>query len=139
MQNKGLLQAQKRRHYEKHRESILEKSKRYRAETKERQVAYFKQYRKEQNGRVNAVNKKRDLAKKNRTPAWLTSDDLWVMKEIYELAASRSKATGIKWHVDHIVPLQGATVSGLHVPNNLQVLPYRDNILKRNSWSDGNG
>lgn len=134
VRDKNIRQAQKRRHYEKHRASILKKCACYRASNKERLRDYFKQYKQENNGAVNALNKRRDLAKKQRTPAWLTDDDFWLMKEIYELAALRSKMSGFKWHVDHIVPLQGETVSGLHVPNNLQVIPYLDNILKRNSY-----
>jgi len=118
--------------YMRHRERLLENCKQYRIDKAEQRKAYFKRYKKENNGKVNATNKRRDLAKKQRTPAWLTSEDIWMMREIYELAALRSKLTGFKWHVDHIVPLQGETVSGLHVPTNLQVLPYRDNILKRN-------
>ncbi len=118
--------------YMRHRERLLKEQNQYRTEHKERYQAYFKSYKKTNNGKVNATNKRRDLAKKQRTPAWLTADDFWIMQEIYELAALRSRMTGFKWHVDHIVPLQGTTVSGLHVPINLQVIPYRDNILKRN-------
>jgi 2,4-dienoyl-CoA reductase-like NADH-dependent reductase (Old Yellow Enzyme family) len=67
-----------------------------------------------------------------RTPKWLTSDDYWIIEQAYELAALRTKMFGFSWHVDHILPLQGKTVSGLHVPTNLQVIPAVDNIRKGN-------
>ena len=79
-----------------------------------------------------ALLAKRRAAKKHRTPSWLTLDQLWMIEQAYELAALRSKATGFAWHVDHICPLQGKDVSGLHVPWNLQVIPWRDNLSKSN-------
>ena len=81
-----------------------------------------------------ANNAKREAAKLQRTPAWLTEDDKWVMAEAYELAALREKIVGGKWHVDHIVPLQGKVVSGLHTPINLQVIPAKLNRSKSNNY-----
>ena len=79
-----------------------------------------------------ALTAKRRAAKKCRTPKWLTSDDFWMIEETYNLAVRRRDLTGFAWHVDHIVPLQGKQVSGLHVPWNLQVIPWRDNLRKGN-------
>ena len=73
-------------------------------------------------------------AKLKRTPIWLTKDDIWLISEAYDLASTRTKMFGFSWHVDHIVPLQAKTVSGLHVPWNLQVIPGRDNIAKNNAF-----
>ena len=69
---------------------------------------------------------------KQRTVSWLTEDDHWMIEQAYELAALRTKMFGFEWHVDHIIPLQGKTVSGLHVPWNLQVIPGVLNIKKGN-------
>jgi hypothetical protein len=77
---------------------------------------------------------KRRAIKMQRTPSWLTEDDHWMMKQTYEFAALRTKMFGFKWHVDHIVPLQGAFVSGLHVPWNLQEIPAVENIAKHNKF-----
>jgi hypothetical protein len=67
-----------------------------------------------------------------RYPKWLTSDDKWMIEQAYELAAERTKLFGFPWHVDHIIPLQGKTVSGFHTPYNLQVIPGIENVRKSN-------
>ena len=56
--------------------------------------------------RVLAWCRQRQLAKIQRTPAWLTEDDHWMIEQAYELAALRSKMFGFQWHVDHVLPLQ---------------------------------
>lgn len=76
----------------------------------------------------------RRLAKLHRTPIWLTPSDLLKIKAIYDCSNRLSKCLGIPHHVDHIIPLQGKTVSGLHVPNNLQVIPASINLSKGNSY-----
>jgi hypothetical protein len=85
-------------------------------------------------GKVNANTVKRRLAKANRTPAWLTIDDYWMIEQAYELAALRTKLSGFAWHVDHVLPLQGKLVSGFHMPYNLQVIPGVDNVRKSNTF-----
>ena len=76
----------------------------------------------------------RRVSKMHRTPAWLTSDDHWLIEQAYEIAAVRTKMFGFSWHVDHVIPLQGRLVSGLHVPTNLQVIPAVENIRKANRF-----
>lgn len=73
-------------------------------------------------------------AKLQRTPKWLTDEDDWMFKEIYSLAKLREELTGAKWHVDHIIPLQGELVCGLHVPINLQVITATENLNKSNKY-----
>jgi hypothetical protein len=70
-----------------------------------------------------------------RTPTWLTADDRWMIEQAYELAALRTKLFGFQWHVDHVIPLQGKLVSGLHVPHNMQIIPARDNRNKSNRFT----
>jgi hypothetical protein len=91
-----------------------------------------KKWKQENLGKVNADTAKRRNAKMQRTPAWLTQDDYWMIEQAYELSALRTKMFGFTWHVDHVLPLQGKYVSGLHVPTNLQVIPWRDNVSKGN-------
>lgn len=75
---------------------------------------------------------RRRTAKLQRTPSWA---DLDAIEAIYQECARVSQETGEPHHVDHIVPLQGVSVSGLHVPANLQIIPARDNSRKGNKWN----
>jgi hypothetical protein len=85
-------------------------------------------------GKVRADTAKRRIAKLNRTPKWLTAVDFERIENEYKLAAILTKLWGEPWHVDHVIPLQGKMVSGLHVPSNLQVLRGKDNIKKANGY-----
>jgi 5-methylcytosine-specific restriction endonuclease McrA len=69
-----------------------------------------------------------------RTPKWLSNVDKLKIKCLYQVAAMYSRESDEAWHVDHIVPLQGENVSGLHVPWNLRVIPGTDNMRKNNRF-----
>ncbi len=110
------------------------RTKKWRKKNKEKQKAYVKAWKeKNKDALVRHANKRR-ASRIKRTPGWLSEDDWWMIEEIYELAEKRSQATKIRWVVDHIVPLQGKTVSGLHTPSNLQIISYLDNACKSNKW-----
>jgi len=76
-----------------------------------------------------AKEAKRRATKLNATPKWA---DLNAIKTEYQLAKWCSDVTGEFYHVDHIVPLNGKNVCGLHVHWNLQVLPAQINLQKGN-------
>jgi hypothetical protein len=95
---------------------------------------YAKKTKTKNNFVVNKTTAARRAAKLQRTPRWLTENDLWMIGQAYELAALRTKMFGFVWHVDHKIPLQGKNVSGLHVPSNLQVIPASENIRKSNRY-----
>jgi hypothetical protein len=79
-----------------------------------------------------ARDAQRRAIKLERTPKWLSTSQKEAIKTEYALAQWCSKVMGSKYHVDHIVPLAGKNVSGLHVPWNLQVIPASDNLVKGN-------
>jgi len=70
--------------------------------------------------------------KRMATPSKLTLEMLGQIHLVYKLAISRSIETGVQHHVDHIIPLCGVLVCGLHVPWNLQVLTAKENQTKGN-------
>jgi hypothetical protein len=75
--------------------------------------------------------RRRELAKIDRTPSWADHNKI---NAAYAWALLASRVTGVQHHVDHVIPLQGENVSGLHVENNLQVLPWWDNLSKGNKF-----
>lgn len=76
----------------------------------------------------------RRAAKTASTPAWASKE---AMQDFYQRAQILTRQTGIKWHVDHIVPLKSRIVCGFHCEDNLQVIPYVDNLRKGNRvWPD---
>lgn len=76
--------------------------------------------------------RKRQIGKKHRTPGWLTKDEQRQIRELYRTAADLTKRTGVPWHVDHVFPLHGKTVSGLHTLSNLRVILASENMSKGN-------
>lgn len=78
-----------------------------------------------------SANKRRKIILARNSPIW---SDNAAINEIYKVAARMTKETGIPHHVDHIVPLQGKLVSGLHVAHNLRVITAKENLSKGNKW-----
>jgi hypothetical protein len=77
---------------------------------------------------------RRQVAKAQRAVEWHKELTDLVVEEGLDACKRLEKLTGVVWHLDHIVPLRGKTVSGLHVWNNFQLLPASVNIRKGNKW-----
>ena len=69
-----------------------------------------------------------------RSPEWRSSERI---DEIYKSADEATQITGVPHEVDHVIPLQGEHVSGLHHQDNLMVVPRRDNRAKYNIFEPG--
>ena len=142
-ENMEKVRERNRRSEAKHRESRIERKRKYREKNGEKIRAYYKenkiridtnnkQWASKNREKTAAIGAKRRAVELQRTPLWLTSSDNKAFKAKFAEAAWMTSRTGIKHHVDHFYPLQGKTVSGLHVPANLRVIPSRENHKKLN-------
>lgn len=101
----------------------------WREANQERLAQSFREWRLANPDKMAAKKAARRAALKQAFPKWARGLDF---TSIYRLCAAVTELTGIEHQVDHIIPLRGKTVRGLHVPWNLQVLPKTANQSKKN-------
>jgi hypothetical protein len=121
----------KRQWFEKNKERTLKRIADWAGNNTERVLAAKRRYR-ERHPVVDRVNTvKRRAAKLSSTPSWADHN---IIKFFYTTRAYISMETGQQWHVDHIIPLRGQRVSGLHTHHNLRVIPAVENMKKGNRF-----
>lgn len=142
-----------RAYYARNAERLKDYAKVYHSTNKEENLAQFKAYYAENKPTIRKLQSeyavgyraahlpqlrahtaKRRSAKMRRTPPWA---DIEAIKQFHTKADRLTRETGEVWEVDHIVPLQGKLVSGLHTHTNLAVLRRSENRSKGNRyWPD---
>lgn len=118
---------------QKNRDSRLPYWKEYYEKNRDRILAYTKEWKQENRTLVNSCASKSRAKRKSRSPTW-AKVYTEQFADFFEKANKLTEETGVAHHVDHIIPLIHESVSGLHVPWNLQVLPAKENISKGNKW-----
>ena len=124
--------ARNRKDYEDNREARRARRKEYHEENREAIRERKKVYHRDHPEVFRANAAKRRAAKLERTPTW--SNDSAEIKELHRQAVALEELTGIKFEIDHVYPLQGEHVSGLHVAGNLQILTEAENRQKSNNY-----
>ncbi len=125
LNNKEKVRAAK----EKWRKNNMEKYNAWGRKWRKANPAKVIQYAREHKKEILFSTRKRQAKKLNATPTWANQE---IIKDIYKNCPEG-------YEVDHIIPLQGKTVSGLHVENNLQYLTKSKNRIKHNKFDDWAG
>lgn len=115
--------------YDKYRTIATIASKKWRRANKEK----VREYEKTLTAYRAVLAAKRRASKRQAVPGWANTSDI---RRMYELAYQISQETGVQHDVDHYYPIRGKTVCGLHVVDNLRVVPKRENLSKSNKHPD---
>lgn len=111
-------------HYDNHKEEMLQRAREYYASNKQERKEYNKAYYYANTDLYVEHRIKRQLREKDAIANWANLEEI---NKIYSKCPEG-------YHVDHIIPLQGKSVCGLHTENNLQYLSPEDNLRKSNSF-----
>lgn len=122
--NKDKVLKQQKEWYKENKELIAQRRLEYQRNNPEGHCKRNKIYRDRYPKRRLYLTRKRQLEKLQRTPVGANLD---IIKIFYENCQQG-------YEVDHIIPLKGKTVSGLHIRSNLQYLLPEDNLKKRNKF-----
>ena len=114
--NKDKISSAKSQYYAENTDQLLKRGSEWRANNR---------------GAVNALSAKHRAQKLQATPAWADKD---AIKALYEEAQRLQEILGIQFHIDHVLPLQGELVCGLHVETNLAIIPATLNLKKSNKF-----
>lgn len=158
--NREILREKNREYYKNNKNKVLERTKQYKqknSDTVKKMAKIYREknkekinefrknnreylrkicrdYQKQNKGLFSAKNAKRKVKKLKATAPWLTEFDNNYITSLYAQARWLTQNTGVEYHIDHVYPLQGKTVSGLHVPTNLQILEAFKNLQKSNKF-----
>lgn len=122
----------KRRYYERNKEAVKARASN---RPKEDQTKYKRKYKEANPELYRALTNARRERFKEATPPWTTKEMKRQIRQKYLEAQDLTKTTGVRYEVDHIIPLINDNVCGLHVPWNMQIIPKSDNLRKSNKLS----
>ena len=123
----------KQRYYEKNRVHVIARAQARPAAEKQ---AYKSKYKQSNPDLYKTLTSFRRRRFRDATPPWLTRKQKSEIRQLYQIAITMTQTTGERYVVDHIIPLQGETVCGLHVPWNLRVTTQEENLKKSNKVLD---
>lgn len=135
--NKEKLKAYTAKHREENRERKRFTDNEWKKRNKETVKRQRRETAKRNLGTVYARNARHRAARINRLPVWQSDFERLVIKIVYDEARKMSDKGDVNYHVDHMIPMQGKLVSGLHCLSNLQIITATENLKKSNSYVAG--
>jgi hypothetical protein len=129
IKNKVKMAEWQKKYREENKERLIMYEKERYVRRKEVKAIYIKKWSAENKGKVNAISARRRAAKLNATPAWADKE---AIDRMYIVSNFLTNKLDEPHHVDHVIPLQGKNICGLHVEYNLDVIPAVDNLSKGN-------
>jgi len=132
--NKELINSIKMKYYNNNKDKQREYYQKNKEMIQLRRVDYNTAHKKENRAYYNYKEAIRRATKKNSTPEWAELEKIEVL---YEKAKWLESLTGMRYDVDHVIPLQNDKVCGLHVWSNLQILEKGINCMKSNKFNGG--
>lgn len=143
-QNRELVEAYRNNYIglylEKTKDKRLAWQRNYRETHIEERKSYDREYHKtrykDQKEVYAEKSARRRCNKISATPSWLDDEHKKRLRSIYKACKNVTERSGKIHHVDHIVPLQGENVCGLHVWWNLRIIPAEMNLSKGNKFEN---
>lgn len=134
LNNPEMVKQAHKRDYDKNREERIATAIKCWANRDPEDRAAYRRYRRSTNPNIRTQERQSYFERSKRSPKWLSSLHRKEIEDTYLLRDEVKLLTGDDYHVDHIIPLRGKNVCGLHVPWNLQVLPADINMSKSNHY-----
>ena len=134
LENQGACADYSKKHYLANRDKYIRQSVEWQQNNREQYRERCRNWARRNPHRTAVHVRNRQARKANATPSWFSEFDDLVIREAYELAEKRGEVTGFPWEVDHIIPIAGENVCGLHVAGNIQVIPRFLNRRKSNRF-----
>lgn len=130
IKNPDKIKLHRKTKYHKRRQHYIDSTIEWQKNNREKVNLKNSRWRKANPGATNNQTAQRRAGLKRAVPVWLTEKHKQRIRRIYEEAAQ------LNLEVDHIVPIRGKNVCGLHVPWNLQLLSKSENSSKGNRYVD---
>ena len=141
--NRDKTRASQKKYYEANKELCLDKIKKCQKANKDKYNKFIYEWRKANPNKVAAIRKRyyeknsaKDIARVRRRQGKIKHCEIFMnVGELAEIQGLYDFCQIFKgFEIDHIIPLNGKLVSGLHILSNLQVLPIYENRSKQNKY-----